>query len=261
MGSSGLLGRSRALREKGLAYAECSRKWVERHSCRRDWGESADGSAHLAAGLVAIGVAALGLLLSGCQFGASYQYVSHRSPDGVDLYFKVPPKWSIFNTNQVLEAQNGKLGPTQLKQIASGEWIETMSNRPGVTAKTSIGIGKRYPTAVVETRELGGTERDGLNFSAMRSEILGTDPSPPPLASRCSTTANSPCPGASTAIKMVVNITKTSPVLTFGQVTAVDANTNYIFSVGVGCQASCWGANAGAVTSLLNSWTLKEQAP
>ena len=213
------------------------------------------------AGLVAIGVAALGLLLSGCQFGASYHYVSHRSPDGVDLYFKVPPKWSIFNTNQVLEAQNGKLGPTQLKQIASGEWIETMSNRPGVTAKTSIGIGKRYPTAVVETRELGGSERDSLNFSAMRSELLGTDPLTATSGFEVLNYSEFAMPGGIHGIKMVVNITGTTPVLTFGQVTAVDANTNFIFAVGVGCQASCWGANAGAVTSLLKSWTLKEQAP
>jgi hypothetical protein len=60
---------------------------------------------------------------------------------------------------------------------------------------------------------------------------------------------------------MIVNITGASPVLTFGQVTAVDANTDWIFAVGVGCQASCWGANASALTQILNSWTLKEQAP
>jgi len=161
----------------------------------------------------------------------------------------------------VLEAQNGKLGPTQLKQIASGEWIETMSNRPGVTAKTSIGIGKRYPTAVVETRELGGTERDSLNFSAMRSELLGTDPLTASSGFEVLNYSEFAMPGGIHGIKMVVNITGTTPVLTFGQVTAVDANTNFIFAVGVGCQASCWGANAGAVTSLLKSWTLKEQAP
>ena len=124
--------------------------------------------------VVALGL--LGFLLSSCQVGASFQYVSHRASDGVDLYFKVPPHWAIFDTDQVVEAQNGKLGPTQLKQIANGEWVETMSPRPGVTPKTSLGIGKRYPTAVVETRQLGATERDGLNFSAMRSELLGTDP-------------------------------------------------------------------------------------
>ena len=126
--------------------------------------------------LLVVALGLLGLLLSSCQVGASFQYVSHRAADGVDLYFKVPPRWAIFNTDQVVEAQNGKLGPTQLKQIANGEWVETMSPRPGVTPKTSLGIGKRYPTAVVETRQLGESERDDLNFSAMRSELLGSDP-------------------------------------------------------------------------------------
>jgi hypothetical protein len=210
--------------------------------------------------VVAAGVV-FGSLVSGCQVGSSFQYVSHRAPDGVDLYFKVPPNWETFNTDQVLEAQNGKLGPTQLKQIADGEWIVTMSNRPGVTASTSLGIGKRFPTALVETRQLGTTERDDLNFAAMRAELLGTDPLTASSGFQVLNYSEFALSGGIHGIKMIVNITSTTPVLTFGQVTAVDANTDYIFAIGVGCQASCWGLNASAVTSLLNSWTLKEQAP
>lgn len=187
--------------------------------------------------------------------------MSHRAPDGVDVYFKVPPNWKIFSTDQVLEAQNGKLGPTQLKQIADGEWVETMSNRPNVTPRGSLGIGKSYPTALVETRQLGASERDALNFSAMRSELLGTDPLTASSGFQVLNYSEFTLPGGIHGIKMIVNITSTTPVLTFGQVTAVDAQTNYIFALGVGCQASCWGVNASAVTSLLNSWTLKEQAP
>jgi hypothetical protein len=211
---------------------------------------------------LAVGLGALALVLAGCQVGASFQYVSHRAPDGVDLYFKLPPHWAIFDTDQVLEAQNGKLGPTQLKQISAGEWIETMSNRPGATPKNSAGIGSVYPTAVVETRLLSATERDDLNFPAMRSEFLGTDPLTAASGFEVLSYNEFTLAGGIHGIKMIVNITNTGgPVVTFGQVTAVDANTNYIFGVAVGCQASCWGANASAVTSLLNSWTLKEQAP
>lgn len=210
---------------------------------------------------IALFCGSLGLVLSGCQVGSSFQYVSHRAPDGVDLYFKVPPHWAIFNTDQVIEAQNGKLGPTQLRQIAGGEWIETMSPRPGVTPRSSIGIGKRYPTAVVESRQLGSSERDSLSFASMRSELLGTDPLTATSGFQVLSYNEFALPGGIHGIKMIVNITGTSPVLTFGQVTAVDANTNWIFAVGVGCQASCWGANASAVTQILNSWTLKEQSP
>jgi hypothetical protein len=204
---------------------------------------------------------ALGLVVSGCQLGSGVQYMSHRTPDGVDLYFKVPQKWSTFDTDQVLEAQNGKLGPTQLKQLSSGEWVEAMSNRPGATAKTSLGIGKRYPTALIETRQLGQSERDSLSFSTMRAELLGTDPLTASSGFQVISYNEFTSPGGIHGIKMVLNITSTTPVLTFGQVTAVDANTNYIFAVGVGCTASCWSLNAGAVNTLLHSWTLKEQAP
>ena len=96
--------------------------------------------------LILVAAFVFGLLASSCQVGSSFQYVSHRAADGVDLYFKVPPNWTIFDTNQVLEAENGKLGPTQLKQIANGEWVGAMSDRPGHGQGSSLGIGKPFPT-------------------------------------------------------------------------------------------------------------------
>ena len=219
----------------------------------------ASGTYRVATAVLACG--ALALILSGCQITSGVQYVSHRSPDGVDLYFKVPTGWSVFDTKQVLEAQNGRLGPTQLKQISGGEWLETMSPRPGVTAKSSLGIGRRYPTAFVQSRELGDTERDDLNFSAMRSEFLPTDPLTATSGYEVLNYNEFSLAGGIHGIKMIVNITTTTPVVTWGQITAVDANTDYIFSIVVGCEASCWGENAGALTNLLDSWTLKEQAP
>lgn len=102
------------------------------------------------------------MLLSSCQFGSSFQYVSHRSPDGLDLYFKVPAHWSTFDTKEIIEAENGKRGPTQLKQIAAGDWLEAMSSRPDVTAKESDRLGQRYPAAVVQVQQLGGEARDVL---------------------------------------------------------------------------------------------------
>ena len=216
-------------------------------------------AARFVAAALCVGV--LALTLAGCQVGASFKYVSHRAPDGVDMYFKLPPNWNTFNTDQVIEAQNGKLGPTQLKQISSGEWVESMSPEPRVTAKDSLGIGRSYPTAVVQSDELGASQRDDLNFSAMRSLVLGTDPLTATSGFDVLNYSDFTLPGGIRGIKMIVDITDTSPVVTYGQVTAVDAGTDWVFSVEVSCQASCWGANASAITDLLNSWTLKEQSP
>ncbi len=217
------------------------------------------GRARLAA--VILGVGVMGLVLTGCQLSSSTSYISHRSSDGVDMYFKVPASWKVFDTNQVLEAQNGPLGPSQLKQLSSGEWLEAMSAQPGATAKDSLGIGNRYPTAIVEARQLGASEQDGMNFAAMRSELLGTDPlttSGFQVLSYSEFTAS----GGVRGIRMVVNIERGSgPVHTFGQVTAVDAQTSWILAVGIGCTASCWGLNDGAIKEVLDSWTVKEQSP
>ncbi|MGH9044621.1 MAG: hypothetical protein ACRDVP_07295 [Acidimicrobiales bacterium] len=211
--------------------------------------------------MIAVVATVLALGLDACTLGSGYQYVAHRAPDGVDLYVKVPPQWRIFDTAQVLDAQNGHLAPTQLKQLSSGEWVETMSSRPRGTVKTSLGIGKQYPTAVVESRELSSSERDNLSISSMRSELLGTDPLTASSGFEVLDYSELTGSGGIHGIRMTVNITGVKPALTFGQVTAVDANTDYIFALGVGCRITCWGENAGSLKTLLDSWTVKEQSP
>jgi hypothetical protein len=60
-------------------------------------------------------------------------------------------------------------------------------------------------------------------------------------------------------MKMVVNVLQAGQnVKTFGQVTAVDAQTDWIFALGIGCTATCWHNNSSLIDQVLNSWTLKE---
>jgi hypothetical protein len=213
-------------------------------------------------GRIVVIVAALGVLatgLSACQVRSGYQYISHRSSDGVNMYFKAPVQWTIFDTKAVIEAENGPLGPTQQKQIAGGEWVETLSAQPNVSVKDTLGIGKRYPSAIVVARPLGATERDNLSFMEMRTQLLQTDPLTATSGYDVISYNEFTGPNGVRGVRMVVDITSGSPVRTFGQITAVDADTNWIFSMGIGCEASCWGLNASSITSVLNSWTIKEQ--
>jgi len=218
------------------------------------------GRAGRLVGIVAV-AGAMVVFASGCQITSGVQYVSHRAPDGVDLYFKVPQHWSVFDTKQVLQAENGPLGPTQLKQIAGGEWVEAMTPRPGAKPGSALGYLGKFPTARVVTVPLGVAARDGMNFQAMRSLVLPSDPLTATSGYQVLNYSEFALSGGIRGIKMIVNVTNTSPVLTFGQITAVDAKTNFLFMVTVGCEASCWGENASAVSTLLNSWTVKEQAP
>jgi hypothetical protein len=95
----------------------------------------------------------------------------------------------------------------------------------------------------------------------MRAEILGTDP----LTAGGSdfnvlTYDEFTKPGGIRGSKMIVDIgAQNSPVLTYGQVVEVDPQTNWIFAIGIGCRASCWGPNQGVINQILNTWQVKEE--
>jgi hypothetical protein len=211
-----------------------------------------------------VGLTVAGVALSAC-LSPGYSYESHRSPDGTILYFKVPSSWTFYNAKQVIEAQNGSLSQSQVNQVTSGQWIETMSGSPSPTVKSSTKFGERFPTAVVEGRQLDVSERQQLSLSTMRAELLGVDPlntqnglvtrSGFQLLSYNEFTGS----GGVRGVKFVVNIVqKGQPVKTFGQVVAVDPQTNWIFALGIGCKIGCWGQHSGLIDQVLNSWTLKE---
>ena len=216
----------------------------------------------------ALALGAVVLIATSCSFSTGYSYQSHRSPDGTNLYFKVPDQWTFFNAKQVIEAKNGPLAQSQINQIVAGQWVESMSGAPHPTVSQSLQITGRYPNGIVEGRQLDAVERDGLSFSAMRSELLGTDPlqSASGLVTRSGfqllTYTDFTKPGGIRGLKLVVNIVnKNQPITTFGQVVAVDPQTNWIFALGMGCKASCWNTNSGLINQVLSSWTVRETRP
>lgn len=211
------------------------------------------------AGLVATALGGVAFFASSC-LGAGYTYVSHSSRDGTDLFFKVPSQWTLFDTDQIIVAENGPLGPSQKKQVDNSEWLEGMTSQPDATAKDTLTLGSSFPSGIVEARLLPENQRDSLSFAAMRSEILGTDPLTATSGYQVLTYSEFTAPGGVRGVRFTVNITtKNKPTRTWGQVTAVDPQTNWIFAVGIGCKAACWGANSGSIKQVLDSWTVKER--
>jgi hypothetical protein len=208
----------------------------------------------------AVALVALSIALSGC-LGSSFAYFSHIG-SGTELYFKLPTKWSVFSAKQLIEASNGPLSATQITQIEQGNWETSFSAAPHPSAKQLIVEGSQYPNGVVFAKVLSADDRDQFSYSSMRSEILGEDPltvssSPFNVLSYTEFTR----PGGIRGSKMVTDISEANGVVeTFAQVIAVNANTNYVYGIGVACKASCWGPNEGLINQVLNSWNVKEQS-
>lgn len=206
---------------------------------------------------VAAALSALGLLASAC-LSSGLTYVSHRSSDGVELYFTVPAKWRLFSAKQIIEAQNGPLSQTQINQIVAGQWLDYFAGSNHVTVKQLPQIGAKYPSGFAFARQLGASERDSLSFSQMRSAVLGSDP----LSSsgfNVLSYSDYTAAGGVRGIRLVTDVQGSAGVTdTFAENIDVDASTNWLFGISIACRASCWGPNASTIDSILRSWTVKE---
>jgi hypothetical protein len=205
----------------------------------------------------AVGVAVASGMLSGC-LGSGFTFVNHRSPDGTNLYFKVPSDWTVFNNKQILEARNGRLGPAQVKELSQGQWIEELNASPTPRPSGSLPLGSRFPTGVVSANLLSPLDRDQLSFSSMRSAILGVDPLTATSGFRVLSYTEFTRPGGVRGARLVTDIDPKGRAKTFAQIVAVDGRTNWLFLIGVGCRVSCWASNSGTIRQVLDSWTLKE---
>jgi hypothetical protein len=164
----------------------------------------------------------------------------------------------MFDPTQIIEASNGHLTRAQINQIENGEWLTTFSASPTATAKQTDTYGDRYPAGVVLARELGVTERDSWSFASLRSVLLGADPLSGGSQYNVLSYSEFTEPGGIRGSKMEVDITQSNQVVTtYAQVAMVDADTNWVFAMGLGCRASCWGPNQGLLKQVLNSWNVK----
>ncbi|HUZ19458.1 MAG TPA: hypothetical protein VMU75_02670 [Acidimicrobiales bacterium] len=209
----------------------------------------------------ALVIPVLAIMLSGC-LSSGYAYFSRRNPDGTELYFKLPSRWSTFDPKQIIEASNGKLSPSQIAQIEGSGWTFAFSGAQDVSLKqlNAEGIeGNRRPTGLVIAAAISGSYRDSLSFSSLRSTFLGTDPLTATNSSMSVLSYNEfSGSGGLRGSKMVVNVPKSGLVTTIGQIVVVDPATNWIFGIEIGCRASCWGPNQGLINQILNAWTVKE---
>lgn len=209
-----------------------------------------------------LAVAACAIALSGC-FSSGFVYISHRSPDATILGFKLPSNWKVYDTQQVLEALNGPISSAEAKNIANGEWIASFSaSKHPIADYFKVAETSTTPVGFVEARPLTASERDGFNFSSLRSEILGADPLSAASPDPYNVTSYSEFASSRNGLrgsKLTTNVKlATGATATFSQIVEVDSATNWVFAIALSCAAGCWGPNAGVIKQVLNSWAVKE---
>ena len=250
---------------------------------RRGWYRYAGMSRRNAAGatwvtLVVASVVALALGFSACGSG-SYRYF--KSSDS-SAYFKVPAKWTAYNTRDLVlaEAQvNEQLGHPQsvddMRLNAALNWRMGFDSSPN---PSPINVVVAYSDKLVvdfRVRALLPDERQNLDPDHLRNLSIPVDElaaqqaeadkgKPPSLSinKNFEVRVNQEIakPGGFHGLQTIVNVRAPDPdnrVFVFNQIVYLDANNTKLYVLSIHCETICYAQNQGTVQKIVSSLTLQ----
>ena len=206
----------------------------------------------------------LGVLLSGCLTN-QYDFLNYVNSSGADMYFKVPANWSDFGPSTVFSSGNQKISPSQLAQLESGEWANIFYGQHNASLRAVTGIFSNHPFGIVQATKLNSAQHTTFSLSTLRTLLLPVDP----LAKTSSAGGTSYSASSYSQFvtksgmrgsKMVVRVKEgTGATSVLDQVAEVDSSTSWVYLIGVGCSAKCYGQNRAVINEIVNSWSVRSR--
>ena len=206
----------------------------------------------------------LAVLLSGCMTN-QYNFFNYVNPNGTDMYFKVPKNWSDFGPSMVFSSGKQKITPSQLALLESGEWANVFYGQRKASLTAITGIFSAHPFGIVQATKLTAAQHDTFSLSSLRTLLLPVDPlSKTNATSGASYSASSysefVTKSGMRGSKMVVRVKESAGTTSvLDQVAEVDATTNWVYLIGVGCSAACYSQNRTVINEIVNSWSVRSK--
>jgi hypothetical protein len=211
-------------------------------------------------GAAAVAVAFAALLLTGC-IGDGYSYFRHTAGSSL-TYFKLPTSWRTYSQSEILKAQG-----QQQSSFPGTSWSIAFNGSPRASVSGVFSDHNPYPTGEVRVRQLVPQEQDSYSMSSLRAELLGTDPlsastSTTPTKSSYNVLSYSLLQEANGfhGMHMVVDLVQPgAPTFRLNQVSLLDAYSDEVYVLGIGCNTTCYQKNSGVISAIVSSWAVKDQ--
>ncbi len=208
---------------------------------------------------VAALVAVLGLLLAACQ-PSGFTYVRNTQHGA---YVKFPSAWHYFDDKVTLQRQAEAVGltPGRAEQLHQQQWAVAFDADPHPSLDHVFLEPNGYPIGYVQVRNLGQDERDQFSIASLRNEFVQFDlisQSAPgriePLSAKEITK-----PDGLRGLRMRFTVRSgTGGLFTYDQTAYVDAATQKVYLLAIGCTAECFKKHSGEIDQVVASWTVKE---
>lgn len=204
-------------------------------------------------------VAVLGLLLNACQ-PSGYTYVRNNQHGA---YVKFPSAWHYFGDKDLLkwQAEAAGLTPGRAEQLSQMQWAVAFDADPRPSLDHLFNEPNGYPIGFVQVRQLGPDERDQFSIASLRNQFVPFDTIAASDAGRIELLSGEELVGPEGLRGLRMRFTirfNTGNVFTYDQTAYVDAATQKVYLLAIGCTVECFKKHTAEIEQIAASWTIKK---
>ena len=189
--------------------------------------------------------------------GTDYHYVKN-SDEGV--YLKVPNDWEIFDEEQYFRATLDEPSPAQLDALRENEWAAGFDGDPNPSPRNLNALDSRHPHGFARVHGIGIDEHDTFSLQSARNLVAPIDELIDAGAAQVLDAEEFSLNGGFRGSHIVVNLgLEKGGYTTLDQTVVVDADTTKLYILAIGCSDTCYEKNKDEITSLVDSWTVRER--
>jgi hypothetical protein len=216
--------------------------------------------------LFVVGLGGLALVASACA-GSGNNFLQN---DEYGAYAKVPGDWTVFESDEVLEAVTGRSRDSGESDspLQPRVWLSGFDAGDHPTAGDVIEPGGDEPRGYLQIVQLTRSEREQINLSTMRGAVLGMDP-----------LASDPLTGQSSGAQVLADepvefdggyhglhtVIATQPrargedATVIDQTAVLNSDTSVLYLLVVSCNEDCYFETShDDITEIVDSWAIEE---
>jgi hypothetical protein len=207
-----------------------------------------------------LALVACSVVLASCG-GSGYQYVKNGD---LDLYFKVPEDWQLFDEKDLYASPAVDLQPLERERALARTWFRGFDASPQPAVENVLASSPPVPTGFVRIQALTDEEREVIDLSTLRGLYLRDDPvitqrEDPHGPVEVLSEEDVKLDGGYHGVRMLVAYD--SPDGSIGiveQMAVLDASNRLLYLFVVGCSERCYFENRDTIDEIAGSWTIEE---
>ena len=192
------------------------------------------------------------VVAAGCA-GSGYTYVSSTS---TGTFFKIPQSWKVYDKGSIL-AHTGQAGAAGAQAQVPFLAIIDADPKPSLD---HLLPASTHPFGLARVRALSTQEHDGYSLASLRNEAINVDQLSQANAGSVQVLAAPTLLVHQGMRGTHLEYTVRNPdgtAFSVDQVGLVDAATQTVWLLLIGCQASCYAHYMSTIHQVVDSWTVK----